>query len=102
MSLLCRVAGVSRKSYYHYLKHPSPVSDAEITDLIRSLQEEQHGGIGYRQMTRLVSQKCGRHINRKRVRRLMKENDLLSSVRRKKYSDESLRKAPGNESQCSA
>ena len=88
MSLLCRVAGVSRKSYYHYLKHPSPVSDAEITDLIRSLQEEQHGGIGYRQMTRLVSQKCGRRINRKRVRRLMKENDLLSSVRRKKYSDE--------------
>ena len=88
MSLLCRVAGVSRKSYYHYLKYPSPVSDAEITDLIRSLQEEQHGGIGYRQMTRLVSQKCGRRINRKRVRRLMKENDLLSSVRRKKYSDE--------------
>ena len=88
MSLLCRVADVSRKSYYQYLKHPFPDSDTEITELIRSLQEEKKGGIGYRQMTRLVSRKCGRNINRKRIRRLMKENDLLSSVRRKKYSDE--------------
>ena len=39
-------------------------------------------------MTRLVSEKHGKQVNRKRVRRLMKENDLLSAVRRRKWSDE--------------
>lgn len=39
-------------------------------------------------MTRLVSKEFGKRINRKRVRRLMKENDLLSCVRRRKWSDE--------------
>ena len=88
MSLLCRVADVSRKSYYLYRKRPYPVLDTELTDMIRSLQEEHSGGIGYRQMTRLVSKRCGRSINRKHVRRLMQENNLLSTVRRRKWSDE--------------
>ena len=39
-------------------------------------------------MARLVSQECGKNVNRKRIRRLMKENDLLSAVRRRKWSDE--------------
>ena len=88
MSLLCRVADVSRKSYYYHLKHPCSVTDTEITDVIRHLQDEHKGSIGYSPMTRLVSQECGKSINRKRVRRLMKENDLLSAVRRRKWSDE--------------
>ena len=60
----------------------------EITGIIRSLQKEHGGSIGYRPMTRLVSKEYGRRVNRKRVRRLMKENDLLSAVRRRKWSDE--------------
>ena len=88
MSLLCRVADVSRKSYYYHLKHPFSVADAEITGVIRRLQTDHKGSIGYRPMTRLVSQECGKKVNRKRVRRLMKENDLLSAVRRRKWSDE--------------
>ena len=39
-------------------------------------------------MARLVSRAYGKTINRKRIRRLMKENDLLSAVRRRKWSDE--------------
>lgn len=88
MSLLCRVANVSRKSYYYHLRHPCSVADAEITDAIRRIQNDHKGSIGYRPMARLVSEECGRNVNRKRVRRLMKENDLLSAVRRRKWSDE--------------
>lgn len=88
MSLLCRIADVSRKSYYYHLKHPYPASDIRILDIIRDLQEEHKNSIGYRPMTRLVSEKYGKRVNRKRVRRLMKENDLLSAVRRRKWSDE--------------
>ena len=51
--------------------------------------EEDHGSsIGYRPMTSLVSKEYGKRVNRKRVRRLMQENDLLSAVRRRKWSDE--------------
>lgn len=56
--------------------------------MIRSIQQEHKGGVGYRQMTRLVSNRCGKCINRKRVRHLMREHDLLSTVRRRKWSDE--------------
>ena len=60
----------------------------EITGIIRSLQEEHGGSIGYRPMANLVSKEYGKRVNRKRVRRLMQENDLLSAVRRRKWSDE--------------
>lgn len=39
-------------------------------------------------MTRLVRSRIRRPVNAKRVKRLMKENDLLSSVRKRKYSEE--------------
>ena len=39
-------------------------------------------------MTRLVAQETGKKVNTKRVRRLMREGNLLSAVRRKKWSDE--------------
>lgn len=89
MNLLCRIADVSRKSYYCYLKRPDiSEDDAEVLGNIMVIQQEQKGGVGYREMARRVSEQVGRPVNRKRVRRLMKENDLLSSVRRRKFSDE--------------
>lgn len=88
MSVLCRVADVSRKCYYNHLRHPAVLEDEEVLAEIRGQQESQHGGIGYRQMARLVSKGLGKEVNRKHVLRLMKENGLLSAVRRKKYPDE--------------
>lgn len=84
---------MSRKSYYRYLKRPEiSVEDTEVIEYIRTLQEEHHNGIGYRPMTRFVSKHFGCKINRKRIHRLMKENDLLSAVRRRKWSAEVYRK----------
>ncbi|MEE3495417.1 MAG: IS3 family transposase [Butyrivibrio sp.] len=88
VSLLCRVANVSRKNYYRHLKYPYDENNKEILEEIRNLQENHKGSIGYRPMTELVSKKCGKQLNSKRIRRLMKDNNLLSAVRRKKYSDE--------------
>lgn len=88
MSLLCRVADISRKSYYYHLKHPYGASDMEILDTIRDIQKERNGSVGYRPMTRLVSGRLKRKINNKHIRRLMRENGLLSAVRRRKWSDE--------------
>ena len=70
------------------MKHPYSAFDAELTNIIRGFQKKHKDGIGYRPMTRLVSEKIGKPVNRKRIRRFMKENNLLSSVRRRKWSDE--------------
>jgi len=88
VSLLCRIADVSRKSYYYHLLHPYSISDKTITGMIRRFQGAHGNSLGYRQMTRLVSDDYGKRLNSKRIRRLMKENDLLSAVRRRKWSDE--------------
>lgn len=89
MNLLCRIADVSRKSYYAFLKRPELAEDdAEILGNIVVIQDEHRNGVGYREMTRLVRKRIGRPVNTKHVRRLMKENGLLSSVRTRKFSDE--------------
>ncbi|MBQ6662918.1 MAG: IS3 family transposase [Firmicutes bacterium] len=89
VSRLCSIADVSRKNYYRYLKQPDiSTEDAGILKEIRDLQTSNHGGIGYRPMTSKVSGRLGYLVNSKHILRLMRENDLLSAVRRRKYSDE--------------
>lgn len=56
--------------------------------MIRELQRENNNGIGYRPMARLISEKIEKKVNSKRIRKLMKENGLLSVVRRRKWSEE--------------
>ena len=51
------------------------------------LQDEHGHSLGYRQMAVLVSRETGKRANRKRVLRVMREEGLLSSVRRR-YSEE--------------
>jgi len=83
------LADVSRKSYYEFLKRPDlPEEDAEILKIIADIQKERHGSVGYRPMAKEVSKRLNRAVNAKLVLRLMRENGLLSAVRRKKYSDE--------------
>ena len=48
------------------------------------LQQRRFFSLGYRK----VSAMHGLEINAKRVRRLMREHNLLSRVRRRKYSEE--------------
>lgn len=52
------------------------------------MQKNHSNGIGYRPMAHLASREFGKPINEKKMRRIMRDNDLQSTVRRKKYSDE--------------
>ena len=52
------------------------------------MQEEHGRCLGYRKMAMELSKKLGIAVNEKRVERIMRENGLLSNVRRKKYSEE--------------
>ena len=87
--LLCAIADVTAKCYYHSLKEKlKEAEDARLVDEIRELQQRHFFSLGYRKVAAMLSALHGLKINAKRVRRLMREHNLLSRVRRKKYSEE--------------
>ena len=59
-----------------------------LLEEIARMQEEHGRCLGYRKMAMELSKKLGIAVNEKRVERIMRENGLLSNVRRKKYSEE--------------
>ena len=90
MRRLCAIAGVSRCGYYKYLQSNSgkDVEDKKINSLIVEIQEKYHFSIGYRKMIALLEKETSKRYGTKRIRRIMKRNNLQSVVRAKKYSDE--------------
>ena len=52
------------------------------------LQDEHEHSLSYKQMAVIVSKETGKKANRKRVLRVMREEGLQSSVRKRRYSEE--------------
>lgn len=94
VSLFCSVADISRESYYQYLKQlkNGNVENNKYIKFITEVQNETGFGVGYRRMTARINRKFDVHVNTKRVRRFMDENDKLSVVRRKKLSEEQYKR----------
>ena len=88
LTVYCRIANINRKNYYDFLKHNEEPEDEEILDYIKEKQLSRNYGIGYRPMTDLVRQKFRIEISGKKILSLMKENALLSTVRRKRFTPE--------------
>jgi transposase InsO family protein len=91
---LCAIAGVSRKSYYAYLKRRGAVDEEfeRILAFVRQMQAETCFAVGYRPMTQMLRQGLNIIVNHKRVHAIMMEYDLLSYVRRKKYTPEQYKR----------
>ena len=90
MRRLCAFAGVSRCGYYTYLHHDSKkeAEDQEIAERILLIQEQYHYSMGYRKMVVLLKREMDKNLGSKRIRRIMREQNLQSTVRVKKYSSE--------------
>lgn len=94
VNLLCQIAGISRSSYYKWLKRkPGPVEleNNQIISTMVTLYEKVEGIYGYRRLTIHLSRHMGQPINHKRVYRLMKVLGIKSVIRkkRKKYAKSS-------------
>jgi transposase InsO family protein len=77
---MCELAGVSRASYYRRWAASAPrAEETELRDLVQRLALA-HRPYGYRRITELVRRE-GWPVNRKRIARLMGEDNLLA-VRR--------------------
>ena len=74
---LCALSGVSRAGYYrHFGPHPPKREDADLRDLIQRIAlDNRH--YGYRRIT-FALRRQGLIVNAKRVRRLTREDNLLS------------------------
>jgi putative transposase len=74
---LCRAAEVSRASYYRGWAERAPrAEETELRDLVQRLALA-HRPYGYRRVTELVRRE-GWPANRKRIARLMREDNLLA------------------------
>jgi putative transposase len=79
---LCRLAGVSRATYYRFWRNSAPrAHDTTVRDAIQRLALANGPHRGYRLITFQLSQE-GLIVNHKRVLRLMRQDNLLCLRRR--------------------
>ncbi len=81
---MCALAGVSRSTYYRWLKERAPAeAEAVIADAIQEIVLAHHRRYGYRRVAAELRRR-GLCVNHKRVLRIMGEDDLLA-IRHRKY-----------------
>ena len=80
---MCELARVSRASFYRHWEEKTPTeAEMALRDVIQRMAIG-HRFYGYRRITVLV-QREGYEVGTKKVRRLMKQDNLLA-VRRRKF-----------------
>jgi len=78
MERMCRVAAVSRASFYRWLEPRMPVEEEmEVRAAIQAVVLEHRRRYGYRRVTRELRRR-GLLVNHKRVARLMSQDNLLA------------------------
>ena len=75
---MCQLAGVSRASFYRSLAVREPVeADMEVRSAIQKIFADHKRRYGYRRVSKEL-RRSGMRVNRKRVQRLMREDNLLA------------------------
>jgi len=75
---MCQLAGVSRAGFYRSLQQREPdEEDMEVRSAIQLVFAEHKRRYGYRRVSKELRRR-GLHVNRKRVQRLMREDNLLA------------------------
>ena len=86
---LCRLAGISRASYYKW-QHRTPTAieleDATILLRIQEANQKLNSLFGYRKMTMYLNRTYGTNYKPKKIHRIMSVNGIQSVFRRKPHS----------------
>ena len=81
---MCTLTQVSRAGFYRWLQRKQPgVEETAVRAGIQEVAVEHHRRYGYRRVTAELRHR-GMIVNRKRVLRMMQEDNLLA-VRRRKF-----------------
>lgn len=80
---MCQLAGVSRAGFYRHLVEVEPnEEEMELRDAIQQVYLEHRRHYGYRRITAQLRHR-GMLVNRKRVARLMQQDNLIAITNRK-------------------
>ncbi|MDR9858004.1 IS3 family transposase, partial [Paenibacillus sp. VCA1] len=89
ISMLCRIAQVSRSGYYKWRRRrhtflPKQLEDQTLKEKILEGHQRLRGILGYPRMQIWLNKTYGLHVNHKRVYRLMKQMGIQAQIRKKK------------------
>lgn len=85
IDILCKIGMVSTSGYYKWSQRSLQDSkDVPLIEKIRGLQKKHKCTYGYRKITEVLNKDLNNRFNSKKVHRIMRENDLLSVIKRKK------------------
>lgn len=81
---------MSPKCFYEHRRGPSgkEISDESLTVVIKQVQQKYGNSVGYRKMQDRLYDDYGIVVGRQKVLRLMKTAKVLSTVRRKHFTEE--------------
>lgn len=83
VTLLCKICEVSKAGFYKFMNRPVKVETEDI-HMIKTIQEKHKYRVGVYRMEAYIKREYGVTMNHKKVYRLMRENDLLSKIKRKR------------------
>lgn len=81
--MLCNIAKVSKGGYYKWLKSPKRNKDEKDLELIKMIFEKGKKKLGWRSIQMRLINDYEVKMNHKKIIRIMKENNLLTQIRKK-------------------
>jgi len=81
--LLCDIAQISRSGYYKWLSNSGVNRDYDDYRLIKEIFDKGKKKLGWRPIQMRLKEDCGVIMNHKKIKRIMRENDLVVKIRRK-------------------
>lgn len=88
--LLCAIAGVSRSAFYKWLNKKRFNKNHELIEIIKFEHDRLRGIYGYRRMKKLLKKKYNIIVNHKKLKKILKANNLNACIRRKKPKNKLL------------
>lgn len=81
--MLCNIAFVSRSGYYKWFNNPNNNKDQKDYQLIKEIFDKGKKKLGWRPIQMRLKSNYGIIMNHKKIKRIMRENDLVVKIRRK-------------------
>lgn len=84
LKLLCKIAKVSVSGYYCWKNRILKNKDKEIISIISQIFFQHNGKIGIRRIKMELERNYNLIVNKKKIQRIKKENNLKTQIRKKK------------------
>lgn len=83
---MCEIAQVSKSGYYKWLQNKDKTDSSKILEIIyiKEIFARKNGIYGVRTIKMKLEEEYGIKMNRKKIGRIMKENNMITKTRKQK------------------